>query len=274
MLSKMDDYPIHQTPEPIARPASSDRNVYDRYWFNGYQDDGAFYFGIGAALYPNLEIMDCGFSIVIDGEQHAFHALAPRAEGAHRSRVGPFADRDPRADEEPARDDRRQRDRHRRRSALDRAHRQHRGGLPALRAPHRPHGRDALQPVRLLGRRDPLRADARCASIRRACTAPRIAAGASGRSATRRRPARRRSCRAASRSSGRRCTGAIAARTSASSRPSTACRGTSTAWCVPSTRTRTRSRASRIRASSCSRRASTRSTSCPARAARAPRGSR
>ena len=31
MLSKFDDYPIHQTPEPIAIPSSSDRNVYDRY---------------------------------------------------------------------------------------------------------------------------------------------------------------------------------------------------------------------------------------------------
>ena len=74
MLSKMDDYPIHQTSHPIAQPASSDRHVYDRYWFNGYQDDGGFYIGIGAAIYPNLRIMDCGFSLVIDGEQHAFHA--------------------------------------------------------------------------------------------------------------------------------------------------------------------------------------------------------
>jgi hypothetical protein len=41
MLSKMDDYPIHQTSEPVAHPGSSDRNVYDRYWFNGYQYDGA-----------------------------------------------------------------------------------------------------------------------------------------------------------------------------------------------------------------------------------------
>ncbi len=82
MLSKMDDYPIHQTSEPLAHPATSDRHVYDRYWFNGYQDDGAFYFGIGAALYPNLGIMDCAFSIVIDGQQHAFH-------GSRRAPVEP-----------------------------------------------------------------------------------------------------------------------------------------------------------------------------------------
>jgi hypothetical protein len=90
MLTKFDDYPIHQTSEPIAQPASSDRNVYDRYWFNGYAGDGEFYFGIGAAIYPNLEILDCGFSIVRDGEQHAFHASrrAPREPG--EIEVGPF----------------------------------------------------------------------------------------------------------------------------------------------------------------------------------------
>ena len=30
MLNKLDDFPIHQAPEPIAHPVTSDRNVYDR----------------------------------------------------------------------------------------------------------------------------------------------------------------------------------------------------------------------------------------------------
>ena len=55
------------TRRAVAHPATSDRHAYDRYWFNGYQDDGAFYFGIGMALYPNLGIMDCALSLVIDG---------------------------------------------------------------------------------------------------------------------------------------------------------------------------------------------------------------
>ena len=90
MLSRFDDYPIHQTPEPIAHAASSDRNVYDRYWFNGYADDGEFYFGIGMAIYPNLRIMDCGFSIVRDGEQHAFHASRRAPQDPSETQVGPF----------------------------------------------------------------------------------------------------------------------------------------------------------------------------------------
>jgi len=90
MLSKLDDYPVHQTSEPLVHPASSDRHVYDRYWFNGYRDDGAFYFGIGAALYPNLGIMDCGLSLVIDGEQHAFHGSCRAPIEPTDLSVGPF----------------------------------------------------------------------------------------------------------------------------------------------------------------------------------------
>ena len=41
MLTPFDDYPIHQTPLPIAQPATGDRNHYDRYFFNGYATDGA-----------------------------------------------------------------------------------------------------------------------------------------------------------------------------------------------------------------------------------------
>ena len=90
MLSKFDDYAIHQTPEPVAQPATTDRNAYDRYWFNGYDRDGAFYFGIAMGLYPNRGIIDCGFSIVIDGEQHAFHGSRRAPGEPSDTSVGPL----------------------------------------------------------------------------------------------------------------------------------------------------------------------------------------
>jgi hypothetical protein len=91
MLNKFDDFPIHQTPEPIAHPASSDRNVYDRTWFNGYTADGSAYFGIGIAIYPYRRVLDCAFSVVYrDGRQHSFYGsrLAPLERTDMR--VGPF----------------------------------------------------------------------------------------------------------------------------------------------------------------------------------------
>jgi hypothetical protein len=35
MLTPADDYPLHQTPEPMAF-SGADRNFYDRFFFNGY----------------------------------------------------------------------------------------------------------------------------------------------------------------------------------------------------------------------------------------------
>ena len=43
MLTKGDDFPLHQTSEPVAF-AGTDRNFYDRYFFNGYSPDGRIFF--------------------------------------------------------------------------------------------------------------------------------------------------------------------------------------------------------------------------------------
>ena len=91
MLNKLDDYPIHQTPEPIAHPATSDRNVYDRTWFNGYAKDGSYYFGIGMAIYPHRGILDCAFSVVTrDGRQHCFYGSRRAPTERTEMQVGPF----------------------------------------------------------------------------------------------------------------------------------------------------------------------------------------
>ncbi len=34
MLGPLDEYPLHQLPQPIAWPGSSSRNFYDRSYFN------------------------------------------------------------------------------------------------------------------------------------------------------------------------------------------------------------------------------------------------
>lgn len=91
MLNQLDDFPVHQTPEPLAHPATSDRNFYDRTWFNGYAEDGSYYFGIGMATYPHRGIMDCAFSVVQPGgRQHCFYGS--RRAPAERTdlSVGPF----------------------------------------------------------------------------------------------------------------------------------------------------------------------------------------
>ncbi len=73
MLTKGDDFPIHQTPDPIAF-SGTDRNFYDRYFFNGYTTDGEVFFGAALGVYPHLNIMDAAFSVRIGDVQYSLHA--------------------------------------------------------------------------------------------------------------------------------------------------------------------------------------------------------
>ena len=88
-----DDYPIHQTPEPVAY-AGTDRNFYDRYFFNGYApegDGGDLFFAAAFGVYPHLNIADASFCVMKDGKQVNLHAS--RWLGMERMdlRVGPIA---------------------------------------------------------------------------------------------------------------------------------------------------------------------------------------
>jgi hypothetical protein len=74
-LSKGDDYPIHQTPEPVAF-AGTDRNFYDRYFFNGYSavPGNRSFFAAAFGVYPHLNIADAAFVVVRNGVETALHA--------------------------------------------------------------------------------------------------------------------------------------------------------------------------------------------------------
>jgi hypothetical protein len=69
MLTPADDYPLHQTPEPMAF-AGTDRNFYDRFFFNGYSADGALFFAVALGVYPQLNIMDASFALSYEGQQY------------------------------------------------------------------------------------------------------------------------------------------------------------------------------------------------------------
>ncbi|WP_326522868.1 hypothetical protein [Sphingomonas sp.] len=88
MLSAADDYPVHQTPDPIAF-AGSDRNFYDRYWFHGYSPDGSVYFGLAFGVYPNVGVADAHFAVMRDGREYAVHASRTLDGDRMRLDVGP-----------------------------------------------------------------------------------------------------------------------------------------------------------------------------------------
>ena len=89
MLTPFDDFPIHSSAEPVATPASADPNHYDRYWFNGHQKDGDFYFGAAMGHYPVRGVIDAAFSLVIDGVEHSVFASG-RMPFDRSTEIGPI----------------------------------------------------------------------------------------------------------------------------------------------------------------------------------------
>ncbi len=89
MLTWGDDYPIHQTPEPVAF-SGSDRNFYDRYFFNGYTPDFSVFFAAALGVYPHLDVIDAAFCVLVDGKQHNVRASRRLNSERMKLDVGPI----------------------------------------------------------------------------------------------------------------------------------------------------------------------------------------
>jgi hypothetical protein len=88
VLSPFDDYPIHQTSQPLLHTSGANVNAYDRYFFNGYTADASLFFGVALGLYPNRSVVDAGFSVIRDGVQRSVLASG-RMDAQRATRVGP-----------------------------------------------------------------------------------------------------------------------------------------------------------------------------------------
>ena len=91
MLTPFDDYAVHQTSLPVAHPVSGDRNHYDRYFFNGYDVGGDWFFAVALGVYPNRDVIDAAFSVLQGGVQRAVFASGRLPLDHTVSRIGPIA---------------------------------------------------------------------------------------------------------------------------------------------------------------------------------------
>ena len=91
LLTSADDYPVHQTPEPIACVGTSDRNFYDRFFFNGYARDGSTFFAAAMGQYPNRHVMDAAFNVIHRGRQYVVRASRRAPADRMETTVGPIA---------------------------------------------------------------------------------------------------------------------------------------------------------------------------------------
>ncbi len=88
MLTPFDDYPVHQTPLPIAHAGNGHPDHYDRFWFNGYTED--LYFAVALGIYPNRGVIDAAFSVVSDGTQRSVFASGRLPLDRTLTAIGPI----------------------------------------------------------------------------------------------------------------------------------------------------------------------------------------
>ena len=76
-ISSWDDFPVHQTSEYVRHPATSDRNFYDRYYFNLHasSDEVMTIFGLGQ--YPNLGVTDAFIAVATADRHRVVRASRP-----------------------------------------------------------------------------------------------------------------------------------------------------------------------------------------------------
>ncbi len=89
MLSSWDDFPVHQVAETIRHVGTSDRNFYDRYYFNLHGSSDELFLILGLGQYPNLGVSDA-FTLVRRGTEHRVVRSSKELVDRRDTSVGPL----------------------------------------------------------------------------------------------------------------------------------------------------------------------------------------
>ncbi len=90
MTSPMDEYPIHQVPWTMSQVGTTDRNFYDRCYFNGHDRSGNVFFISGMGFYPNLGVVDAYATVRKGDRQWAVRFSDAMAANRLDQQVGPY----------------------------------------------------------------------------------------------------------------------------------------------------------------------------------------
>jgi hypothetical protein len=86
----LDEYPIHQAPLSLQHVATSDRNFYDRYYFNALDRTGDVFFVSGMGVYANLRVKDAFASVRRGDRQWSVRCSDALDDDRLRPAVGPY----------------------------------------------------------------------------------------------------------------------------------------------------------------------------------------
>ncbi len=89
-LSRFDEYLAHQTPDTFDHVYTSDRNFYDRYYFNMHASSDELFVIMGLGQYPNLGVTDAFITVSIGESQHTVRASRELGSDRMDTGVGPL----------------------------------------------------------------------------------------------------------------------------------------------------------------------------------------
>lgn len=86
----LDEYPIHQIPRSMAETETSDRNFYDRCYFNAHGRNADLFLITGLGVYPNVGVIDA-YALAKMGDRHISLRMSDALdERGLDARVGPY----------------------------------------------------------------------------------------------------------------------------------------------------------------------------------------
>lgn len=90
-LGPFDEFLAHQTSDTFDHVATSDRNFYDRYYFNMHSSSDELFVITGLGQYPNLGVTDAFITVSIGTEQHTVRSSRELGNDRLDTSVGPLS---------------------------------------------------------------------------------------------------------------------------------------------------------------------------------------
>ena len=88
MVSRFDEYLVHQTEQPLARVASDHPEWQDRFYFNVHDRNGELALMTGLGAYPNRKMMQAYIFAVHDGQHYSYLQVRPLEDDREVMRAG------------------------------------------------------------------------------------------------------------------------------------------------------------------------------------------
>jgi hypothetical protein len=86
----LDEFPVHQAPLSMQYVTTSDRNAYDRCYFNAHDRTGDLFLITGLGVYPNLGVIDAYAALRRGDHQHAVRISGALGDDRMSQHVGPY----------------------------------------------------------------------------------------------------------------------------------------------------------------------------------------